>query len=406
MVWFNRMSDTALSSLAERVWGGYWSDQIVNSNLLGKVLTDKKITGAYILKNIQEDIKTGNFKQAYLLYGEEAYLKQQYKHKLVQALNPEDDTMNFNHYEGRNIDVKELIDLCETMPFFADRRVILLEDTGFFKNKCDELADYMKELPDYLCLIFVENEVDKRNRMYKAVKAEGRIGEFVQQDEKTLMRWAAGLLKKEGKMITQRDMELLLTMTGVDMGNLRMELEKIISYTGDRDVVTGEDILEICTTQTQNKIFDMVRAVTEKNQKRALDLYYDLLTLKEPPMRILFLLAKQFRQLLLVKEYAEEGIPQPVMASRLGVPSSDFSLSLPGPYQKSYSGSEWYKSPECPLPLPHPGHRYRKLSFQLHPQISHVHTSHGKKKLHIPLGDHLAFFFADLMLANLYTSNS
>ena len=82
------------------------------------------------------------------------------------------------------------------------------------------------------------------------------------------MRWAAGLLKKEGKMITQRDMELLLTMTGVDMGNLRMELEKIISYTGDRDVVTGEDIQQVCTTQTQNKIFDMVRAVTEKNQKR------------------------------------------------------------------------------------------------------------------------------------------
>ena len=153
------------------------------------------------MKNIQEDIKTGNFKQAYLLYGEEAYLKQQYKHKLVQALNPEDDTMNFNHYEGRNIDVKELIDLCETMPFFADRRVVLLEDTGFFKNKCDELADYMKELPDYLCLIFVENEVDKRNRMYKAVKAAGRIGEFVQQDEKTLMRWAAGLLKKEGSTL-------------------------------------------------------------------------------------------------------------------------------------------------------------------------------------------------------------
>ena len=272
------------------------------------------------MKNIQEDIKTGNFKQAYLLYGEEAYLKQQYKHKLVQALNPEDDTMNFNHYEGRNIDVKELIDLCETMPFFADRRVVLLEDTGFFKNKCDELADYMKELPDYLCLIFVENEVDKRNRMYKAVKAAGRIGEFVQQDEKTLMRWAAGLLKKEGKMITQRDMELLLTMTGVDMGNLRMELEKIISYTGDRDVVTGEDIQQVCTTQTQNKIFDMVRAVTEKNQKRALDLYYDLLALKEPPMRIMFLIAKQFNQLLQVKELAGKGAQKGEIASKVKVP--------------------------------------------------------------------------------------
>ena len=273
------------------------------------------------MKNIQEDIKTGNFKRAYLLCGEEAYLKVQYKNKLLKALNPDDDTMNFNHYEGRNIDVKELIDLCETMPFFADRRVVLLEDTGFFKNKCDELADYMKELPDYLCLVFVEDEVDKRSKMYKAVKSCGRIGEFARQDEKTLMQWAAGILKREGKNITQRDMELLLTMTGIDMGNLRMELEKLITYTGDRNVVTRADIQEVCTTQTQNKIFDMVRAVTEKNQKRALDLYYDLLTLKEPPMRILFLLAKQFRQLLLVKEYTEEGVAQPEMASRLGVPS-------------------------------------------------------------------------------------
>lgn len=273
------------------------------------------------MKNLQEDIKTGSFKNAYLLFGEEAYLKIQYKEKLIHALNPDDDTMNFNHYEGRNIDVKELIDLCETMPFFADRRVVLLEDTGFFKNKCDELADYMKELPDYLCLVFVEDEVDKRSKMYKAVKSCGRIGEFARQDEKTLMQWAAGILKKEGKNITQRDMELLLTMTGIDMGNLRMELEKLITYTGDRNVVTRADIQEVCTTQTQNKIFDMVRAVTEKNQKRALDLYYDLLTLKEPPMRILFLLAKQFRQLLLVKEYTEEGVAQPEMASRLGVPS-------------------------------------------------------------------------------------
>lgn len=273
------------------------------------------------MKNIQADIKSGNFKQAYLLYGDEAYLKQQYKHNLVKALNPDGDTMNFNHYEGKGVDVKQLIDLCETMPFFADRRVILLEDTGFFKNKSEELADYMKELPDYLCMVFVESEVDKRNRMYKAVKACGTIAEFARQDEKTLMRWAAGILGKAGKKITQRDMELLLTKTGTDMGNLRMELEKLICYTEGRDVVTAEDIEEICTTQTTNSIFDMVRAVTEKNQKRALDLYYDLLTLKEPPMRILFLLAKQYRQLLQVKQFAEAGLAQQEMSSKLGVPS-------------------------------------------------------------------------------------
>lgn len=273
------------------------------------------------MKGLQEDIKTGNFKKTYLLYGEEAYLRQQYKEKLVKALNPEGDTMNFTKYEGKGIEVRAMIDLCETMPFFAESRVILVENSGFFKNKCDELADYMKELPDYLHLIFVEEEVDRRSRMYKAVKASGRISEFAKQDEKTLMRWAAGILAREGRKITTRDMELFLTKTGTDMGNIRMELEKLIAYTMGRDVVTAEDIEEVCTARTVNKIFDMVRAVTEKNQKRALELYYDLLTLKEPPMRILFLLSKQYRQLFLAKQMTGEGASRNEIASRLGVPS-------------------------------------------------------------------------------------
>lgn len=273
------------------------------------------------MKSIQEDIKTGNYKQVYLFGGEETYLKQQYKQKLLSALNPEGDTMNFSRYEGKGIQVREVIDLCETMPFFAEYRVILVENSGFFKNKCEELADYMKELPDYVRLLFVESEVDKRSRMYKAVKNCGRIVEFARQDEKSLMRWAAGILGREGRKITQRDMELLLTKTGTDMGNLRMELEKLITYTMGRDVVTAKDIEDVCTTQTANKIFDMVRFVTERNQKRALELYYDLLTLREPPMRILFLLAKQFRQLLLTKKLTAEGSSGQELSSRLGVPS-------------------------------------------------------------------------------------
>lgn len=296
------------------------------------------------MKSIQEDIKTGNFKQSYLLFGEEAYLKHQYKEKLLNALNPDGDTMNFSRYEGKGIDVRQVIDLCETMPFFAERRVILLEDTGFFKNKCEEFADYMKNLPDYLVLVFSESEVDKRSRMYKTVKSGGRVTEFAKQDEKTLMRWAAGLLGKEGKKITQRDMEFFLTKTGTDMGNIRMELEKLIMYTEGQDIVTAKDIEAICVTQTTNKIFDMVRAVTEKNQKRALELYYDLLTLKEPPMRILFLLAKQFRQLLLTKKMTGEGASQNEIATRLGVPS--FVVRNISACARSYTVEELEKAVE------------------------------------------------------------
>ena len=208
------------------------------------------------MKNIQEDIKTGNFRKAYLLYGEEAYLKQQYKTNLEKALNPDGDTMNFAHYEGKGIDIRQLIDLCETMPFFADRRVIILEDTGFFKNASPELADYIKSMPDTTCMVFVEEEVDKRGKLYKAVKSVGRIVEFGRQDERSLMRWILSSVKKEGKQITESAMRLFLEKAGDDMGNIQMELEKLFCYTLDKNEILPEDVEEICITRTENKIFD------------------------------------------------------------------------------------------------------------------------------------------------------
>ena len=100
------------------------------------------------------------------------------------------------------------------MPFFAERRVILLENTGFFKNKTEKLADYLSSLPEYLVMIFTEEEVDKRGRMYKAAQKSGRVAEFAAQSQDTLMRWILGILKKEGRKITRADMELFLEKTG------------------------------------------------------------------------------------------------------------------------------------------------------------------------------------------------
>ena len=254
------------------------------------------------MKMLAEDIKNGSFKTSYLLYGEEAYLRSQYKNKLKEALVNPDDTMNFSRFEGKGTDPAEIISLADTLPFFADRRLILIEDSGFFKNKCDELADYIPKLPDTTCLLFVETEVDKRSRLYKAVQKYGRTTEFQLQDERTLMRWILGTLKKENKKITEDTLRSFLARTGSDMENIHMELEKLLSYTIGRDVITAEDVEAICTMQITGQIFEMIRAIAEKKQRQALDLYYDLLALKEPPMRILFLIARQFKVSSIISE--------------------------------------------------------------------------------------------------------
>lgn len=273
-----------------------------------------------MMKNIDEDIKRGQFAQVYLLYGEEAYLKKQYKDKLKHAMVPEGDTMNFSAFEGKSINPKEIIDLAETLPFFADRRVILIENSGFFKNACEELAEYLPQVAPATHFIFVEEEVDKRSKMYKAAKTSGRIVEFLPQNEELLTRWILGRLKREGKNITGSVMQLFLTKTGTDMGNIDRELEKLLCYTLDRDVITAEDVEAVVTEQTTNKIFEMVNAVAEHNQRRALDLYYDLLTLKEPPMRIMFLISRQFQILFHIRDMATKGLDQQTMAKKAGIP--------------------------------------------------------------------------------------
>lgn len=106
-------------------------------------------------------------------------------------------------------------------------------------------------------------------------------------------------------------------MAGDDMENIRMELEKLISYTWGREVITDEDVEAVCTVRVSNRIFEMVSAIVNQQTRRAMELYEDLLTLKEPPMRILFLIARQFNQLLQVKELTEKGLERKTIASRL-----------------------------------------------------------------------------------------
>lgn len=272
------------------------------------------------MKQINEDIKQGNFKQIYLLYGEERYLKRQYKERLRKALCGDDDTMNTHFYEGKDISIGEIIDLAETLPFLAERRVIFLTDSGLFKSGGEKMAEYLASPNETTYFIFTESEIDKRSKLFKTVSSRGYAAEFAIQDENTLKRWVAGVLAKDNKKISESTVQLLLSKTGTDMDNIQSELEKLICYCMERDVVTSEDVETICTTRISNHIFDMINAIADRQQKRALELYYDLLALKEPPMRILFLIARQCNMLLQAKELKARGYDNRTIGSKIGVP--------------------------------------------------------------------------------------
>ncbi len=269
------------------------------------------------MKVISEDIKKGEFKSVYLLYGEEEYLKKQYRDRLKNAIAG-DDTMNYSYFDSDNANVKEIIDVCETLPFFAERRLVVMENTGFLKSSNEELADYIKHIPDYLIIVMVEKEVDKRNKVYKAVASAGYVCEMKPQTTATLEKWIAGLLAKDKLKISREACDLILDKTGAGMDYIKQETEKLINYCYGREVVTVQDVENVCSTQTTSHIFDMISAIANKKQQQALDLYYDLLELKEPPMRILYLIVRQFNGILQVKDLMSRGVPSKEIAARIG----------------------------------------------------------------------------------------
>lgn len=271
------------------------------------------------MQNIKQHLKENTFSQIYLLFGQEDYLKRLYRDKLRNAILSPDDTMNFSYFEGKGFPVNELVSIAHTVPFFSERRLILVENSGCFKNQSD-LPDYIGDFPESTYLIFVEREVDKRNRLYKAVQKKGTVSEMNGLTEKDLKLWVAQSLKREGKKITEQDIMYMVQKTGADMKNLENELEKLVCYAGEEEVITREAIDEVCVVQTEGKIFQMIDEIGMKRQDQALALYYDLLAVREKPMSILFLLIRHFNILLQIKELDKSSIPSGQMASKVGIP--------------------------------------------------------------------------------------
>ncbi len=271
------------------------------------------------MNQLKQQIKEGNFKPVYLLYGSQSYLKNLYRKKLTEAILPPKDTMNLTYLEGKIPDLPAIAELANTLPFFAKKRLIILENTGFFKSSCD-LAKMLPDFPDTTILLFIENEVKKNTSMYKAVAKLGYACEMNGLSEKDLMMFLASSLNKEGLKISYAAAQHMLLRCGTDMNCLIQETAKLSAYCAGQEAVTIEDVDCICTQQISRQIFQMIDYIGEQKQNAALRLYDDLLALKEKPMSILALITRHFNKLLLVKDLSAKNLPKGEIAKKAEIP--------------------------------------------------------------------------------------
>ena len=152
------------------------------------------------MKNLVADIKNKTFKKVYLLFGEEDYLKNVYTKQMVDSITEGND-MNASFYNGNDIDVNELIENAKSSPFFAEQKIIVVENSNLFTGEGEPLAEFLPELPETTVMVFVQRTVDKRTKLCKAIKEVGYICEINKQTEQDISVWAAKLLAQSKKRI-------------------------------------------------------------------------------------------------------------------------------------------------------------------------------------------------------------
>ncbi len=262
-----------------------------------------KINGMDI---ITAHINSGEFSRVYLLHGPETYLMRQYRDMLLDALIDREDSMNFACFKAEKANPEEIAGFIQTMPFFGDRRVALVEYSGFFEKSGKELLSMVEDIPDTSVLIFMETGV-KKEPLYKKVDEIGTIAEFSTPDEKTLTNWIVRRINGDGLQVEAAAVRLLLESVAQDMNNIFNEVEKLIFYCKDRGVITAADVEKMCVSQVEGKIFDLVDAVSRKDGKAVIALYEDLVYIKHPYRLMLANITTNFRRTMKVKLCMEEG---------------------------------------------------------------------------------------------------
>lgn len=276
------------------------------------------------MENLKADIRNRKFKNIYLFYGEEEYLKRHYQKLLINnLLTKEAEIMNLDSFDGKVSSVESISDAFVTLPFMSPYRVIVVKDSNLFftgrKDDTEKMNDYLKEIPISSVIIFIESKIDKRSKFYKYVAKEGRAVEFKAPYEKDLVKWVKHLFNEHNKTIKDDTALYLLRTVAHNMDNVFKESQKLIDYKKDETEILKSDINEICTKSTETKIFDLIDALALKKTDIALSIYHNLLNMKEHPLMILTMITRQFRLIIQTIKLREMGALNNEIAETLGI---------------------------------------------------------------------------------------
>ncbi len=301
-------------------------------------------------KLLWKQIRNNEIGSLYLFYGIEEYLKRNFTEQIEKMLL----TGDFILLNKIVLEVKTtpsaIIENCQTPPVFSDRKLVIVKNSGLFKGgkksenigkktadtgkkagkasnagssgkrTGDELTEFLQIVPEHACLIFIETEIDKRLKIVDLIKTHGLMVEFDNKKPDELTGWVMKRIKDLGHEADPRTTAMIVEYCESGMDDILNEVKKLCSYAGERIKITESDVEKVCTKSVKSRVFDLTDAIGAKQTAKALSLLNDMDVLKEPMPKVMYMIARQFRQLVQVKLLTEDGANQAQIASHFKVP--------------------------------------------------------------------------------------
>ena len=273
-------------------------------------------------KEFTQLIKAGAVSGAYLFEGVEENIKAATLQALRKAILPEGmEELGESLMDAP--DTSAIIAACETLPFLADKRLVIVREHPALTGRSDadeKLLSYIPNVPESAVLVFLcRGKADARKKLYTAIKKAGGIVSFAPLTDAELNAWVVKAFAGLGKSVSPQTASVLTFTVGSDTALLRREIDKLAALAGDRDSVTEEDVHAVATRSIECTVFEMVDAVVAGQQGKAFGLLRDMLTAGSDRLGILAMLLRQFRLMQHIKIMQYEKLSPADIKTRLGI---------------------------------------------------------------------------------------
>lgn len=247
-------------------------------------------------------------KNIYVVYGNEKYLIESSLNKIIEK-NHDSEIVKYDlNFDLVNNIIEEII----SFPLFADKKIIVVSNalflTGLSNNVSDEetkaLEKVLEDIPEQINLVLVvENEkLDGRKNLVKKLLKDSNILECNKLSDQEAYEFVQNAFEEDNYQIDLKAINSLLDKSKENLTLLMSEIDKLKIFKVDTKIITKEDVDQLVSKYDYDNIFELTNSVVNKDLTKALFLYQELLKRGEEPIKIIVLLANQFRTILQVKK--------------------------------------------------------------------------------------------------------